>query len=190
MNSVSKIDTISSTSLMSVNPAFLQEIKDSNLDYFESIRRIRHICHSSDDPPEACRTLVKALDHLRDVVALQFSLEESYGYMIVGDLRDFGTTETPITRQSAACHCEHRNLYIQLSELAELAQELQYRGVEQSTFIDLCSQVSYYADQLMNHERGEAELIQRTLLTLHPDNAFPVDPTASTNFYLYFLHGS
>ncbi|KAA1257650.1 hypothetical protein LF1_01380 [Rubripirellula obstinata] len=166
MNSVSTVEATSQTTLMSVNPAFLREIKDSNPDYMESVRRIQHICHSPDDPTSLCRNLVKGLDDLRDIVALQFSLEESYGYIAIGDLRDFGTTETPVTRKTARTQAEHRSLYIQLSELAELAEELQYRGVEHSMLIDLSARVCDFVDRLLTHERDEAELIEQTLAAL------------------------
>lgn len=166
MNSVSTVEAISQMTLISVNPAFLREIKDSNPDYMESVRRIQHICHSPDDPTRLCRSLVKGLDDLRDIVALQFSLEESYGYLPIGDLRDFGTTETPITRKTASTQAEHRSLYIELSELAELAEELQYRGVERSMLTDLSSRVCDFVDRLLTHESAEAELIEQTLAGL------------------------
>ena len=162
MNSVSTVDAVSSTELMSVNPAFLQEIKDSNPDYWKSIENIQHICHNPDDPTAVCRSLVKGIDELRDNVALQFSLEESYGYIVVGDRRDFGARPTPITEKTARTQSEHRKLYIRLSELAELAEELQYRGVEFPSLLRLVDQVSEFVGRLQLHERDEAHLIECT----------------------------
>ena len=173
MSSVSTVDAVSSTTLLSVNPAFLQEIKDSNPDYWESIKSIQHICHSHDDPTAVCRSLVKGLDDLRDKVALQFSLEESYGYIVVGDRRDFGANPTPTTEKTARTHAEHRALYIRLSELAELAEELQYRGVVFSSLLSLAEQVSEFVEQLNQHERDEAHLIESMLPALQSHRRKP-----------------
>lgn len=173
MVGISTIDAVSTTTLLSVNPAFLQEIKDSNPDYWESIHRIQIICHSPDDPNTVCRSLVKALDVLRDTVALQFSLEESYGYIVVGDRRDFDSSETPITEKAASSHAEHRTLYIKLSELAEVAEELQYRGVEFPTLLVLSERVSEFIEHLQRHERDEANLIEQTLSTLRSQQHNP-----------------
>jgi hypothetical protein len=154
------------TALLSVNPAFLQEIKDSNPDYWESVKRLQHICHSHDDPTVQCRNFVKELDHLRDTIALQFSLEESYGYIAIGDRRDLSASELPISEKTTQTLAEHPGLYMSLSELTEWAEELQYRGVEFRTLRELNQRVMDFILQLQAHERDEAELIEVTLASL------------------------
>ena len=65
-----------------VNAAFLQEIKDSNPDLYQTIDQLGSVCASDEPPARLCRNLTRLLDRLRDQLALQFSLEESYGYRI------------------------------------------------------------------------------------------------------------
>jgi hypothetical protein len=78
--------TSTPTNTLVVNPAFLQEIKDSNPDLWDTVHQLRQVCESDDDEPsKVSRQLTRLLDGLRDQLALQFSLEESYGYVAVPD---------------------------------------------------------------------------------------------------------
>ena len=148
--------TASSTATLVVNPAFLQEIKDSNPDLYQSIEQLREFCRSDDEPGKRCRRLTRLLDSLRDQLALQFSLEESYGYLSVPHHPSRTLGELAAQTQS-----EHGMLYMQLSELAEQAEELQYRGVELKQLHRLIDRSCDFYDQLQQHEQSEHELIRR-----------------------------
>lgn len=145
------------TKSLVVNPAFLQEIKDSNPDLWHTIHQLRRVCDSNDEPAKLSRQLTRLLDSLRDQLALQFSLEESYGYMAVPQNPSPTLGELANRAQS-----QHGILYIRLSELAEQAEELQYRGVEQSQLVALVEQTCDFDAQLREHERLENELIERS----------------------------
>jgi hypothetical protein len=149
------------TRTLVVNPAFLQEIKDSNPDFWNLVGQLQEVSQFVDEPSRVLRQLTRLLDDLRDQLALQFSLEESYGYIevpeqIVGH-RSRVTTELANQTQS-----QHSVLYLRLSDLAEQAEELQYRGVQPQRLRELVANSSQFYSDLQAHERMENELIRRS----------------------------
>ena len=149
------------TKTLVVNPAFLQEIKDSNPDFWNLVDQLQEVSQFVDEPSQVLRQLTRLLDDLRDQLALQFSLEESYGYIevpeqVVGQ-RSRVTTELANQTQS-----QHSVLYLQLSDLAEQAEELQYRGVEPQRLRELVANSCQFHSDLQSHERMENELIRRS----------------------------
>jgi hypothetical protein len=67
------------TSTVTVNAAFLQEIKEVNHELWQLLADLRHRCQRPM-APGSCRSLVEKLCQLRDQLALHFALEEAYGY--------------------------------------------------------------------------------------------------------------
>ena len=106
-----------------VNAAFLQEIKDSNVQLWATLRELREIRHN-DDAIQASRVFVRHLVELRDCVALEFSLEETYGFIeSAGEgFQAFGAPDATTAKM------QHRDLYLQLHEFCEKVEEAQYRG--------------------------------------------------------------
>ena len=145
------------TQTLVVNPAFLQEIKDSNPDLWHTVHQLRQVCDCDEEPAKISRQLTRLLDGLRDQLALQFSLEESYGYMPVPEKRSPLLGELATRAQS-----QHGTLYLRLTDLAEQAEELQYRGVEPTQLRVLVEQTCDFDSQLREHERLENELIERS----------------------------
>ena len=141
-----------------VNPAFLQEIKDSNPDLWETVHQLRQVCdRESEQPKRISQQLTRLLDCLRNQLALQFSLEESYGYMSVP------THSSQVLEELASrAQSQHGMLYLQVSELAEQAEELQYRGVEPQELRHLVQRTQEFDVQLRAHEHAENELIERS----------------------------
>ncbi len=158
-----------------VNAAFLQEIKDSNPHLWHEVHRLRTLCETHsidfDKPQTSLREFINCLDGLRDLLALQFTLEESYGLISA----DSATAQRTAAFQSIAEQNEaeqerqqmvrsvtdqHRRLYLQLIDLVELAEELQYRGCETSSLRTLVTSIERFSCDLTAHERLEAELIR------------------------------
>ena len=141
-----------------VNPAFLQEIKDSNPDLWDTVHKLRQVCqYDNDEPTRVSRKLTRLLDCLRDQLALQFSLEESYGYVSVPDHSNQALGELATRAQA-----QHGMLYLRLSDLAEQSEELQYRGVESSQLRILIQRTLEFDAEFREHERTENELIERS----------------------------
>ncbi len=145
------------TATLVVNPAFLQEIKDSNPDLTHALEELRQVLQCDETPAQICRRLARVLDDLRDHLALQFSLEESYGYLSVAEHPSRVLGELACRVQS-----QHGMLYMQLSDLAEQAEELQYRGVELNQLHVLLQQTRQFDGELQAHENAEFELIERS----------------------------
>ena len=145
------------TKTLVVNPAFLQEIKDSNPDLWDTIHQLRQVCHSDDEAPKVSRLLTRLLDKLRDQLALQFSLEESYGYVAVPEYPSRVLCELATQAQA-----QHGMLYMQLSDLAEQAEELQYRGVDFQHLRVLIERTVEFDSMLREHEQTENDLIERS----------------------------
>lgn len=144
------------TKTLGVNAAFLQEIKDSNPDLAHAIHDVRCTCHSDDVPAKTARRLVRLLDELRDCLALQFALEESFGYIECP--KTVSHTLAEIAERARGQHC---GLYLEISGLCEQAEELQYRGFACDHVRQLIHETEQFEARLIDHERLEAELIER-----------------------------
>ena len=149
--------TISSTKMLAVNPAFLQEIKDSNPEVWDTVHRLGELCQQHDDAAQLSRQLTRLLDDLRDQLALQFSLEETYGYLEIP-----GHSFEVLGEMAAQARSQHGILYLRLNDLAEQAEELQYRGVEVTQLHRLIDRAADFHHELREHERMENDLIQRS----------------------------
>lgn len=149
--------------VMVVNPAFLLEIKDSNPDLWAAVRELRSLCQppsvlaQQHEPAETLRRLTRLLDSVRDAVALHFSLEETYGFLTV----PADHVARPDHRVETA-KGQHTTLYLGITDLAEQAEELQYRGVCREALTRLIGGVRGWDADLTEHEKLEARLIDRS----------------------------
>ncbi len=146
------------TALRTINPAFLQEIKDSNPDLWATLHQVRAIAdagRTDASDRQVLRQFVRLLSELRDLLALQFSLEESYGYL---DSRIVSVTEQD-SRVRLAIE-QHRCLYLAITDLCDLAEDLQYRGMLPQHARSLLTQTSEFDQQLRHHEQLESEIIE------------------------------
>ena len=158
--------TATTTQTLVINPAFLQEIKDSNPDLWQAVHALRQTCEADDDRAPIAKRLVRQLDDLRDALAFQFALEESYGFIVVPAVAESqrlvpAAAESQRLVSAGEAHAQHYSLYLRLSELAERAEELQYRGMAVSRLEELVAAARAFDTALRDHERLEAELIER-----------------------------
>ncbi|KLU06954.1 hypothetical protein RISK_000755 [Rhodopirellula islandica] len=155
-----------------INAAFLQEIKDSNPNLWLAASELRALCEAEHwDPDTTSQALIKqfvrALGELRDLIAFQFGLEESYGYLrTVGptpQLANASPDFAEVQQQLQLALEQHQRLYLDLCDLVEQSEELQYRGCDRSAVVSFAEQVAHFTRQMTRHERLEAELIEREL---------------------------
>ncbi len=150
------ISTSSVTTTM-VNAAFLQEVKDSNLQFWQNVHDFKRFLNQSADVSEQSTKLVRLLSELRDSIALEFSLEETYGYI------EGICTGSLSARKADEAKRQHRELYLHLHEISETAEEAQYRGTitqDYSSLIVLCKE---FLASLEAHEKHESDLIRYEL---------------------------
>lgn len=176
-----------------VNAAFLQEIKDSNPNLWHQFHDLRTICQLEPEDCESPQSTIKAfarcLNELRDQLALQFSLEESYGLI---SSPSSGASLTPkshspeetalqssiLERQTMVemVISQHRSLYLRIVDHVEQAEELQYRGCEVDCLRSFAERVERYCQDFTAHERLESELIR-----LHgASSAMPPNPISDS----------
>ncbi len=147
-----------------VNSAFLQEIKDSNPDLWHAMHQLRQLCESEGMPSPLLRSLVRLLDDLRDRWAMQFALEESYGYLKIPAASPVDPSADRFPRWKSdlaeAAQSQHCNLYLMISDLAEQAEELQYRGVTMEQLNRLIERARDFDCAVREHEQREHALIE------------------------------
>lgn len=155
-----------------INAAFLQEIKDSNPNLWLAASELRALCETEHWDAETTgqariKRFVRALCELRDLIAFQFGLEESYGYLRTSGSPPQSACHSPgfeqAQQQLQLALDQHQRLYLDLCDLAEQAEELQYRGCDRSAVVNFAEQVAHFTRQMTRHERLEAELIEREL---------------------------
>ncbi|NND96298.1 MAG: hypothetical protein HKN47_03085 [Pirellulaceae bacterium] len=149
-----------STRTLAINPAFLEEIKESNRELWQTHEQLRQVFQVTDSDDQVMRQLVQTLDTFRDQLATQFQLEESFGYQPVdhqsSSQRQFLDFE--LVDQVCRQHCA---LYLRITDLAERAEEMQYRGVEPDHLSELIVLSQQFEQEFCEHERLENQLIAR-----------------------------
>ena len=151
-----RISTSSVTTTM-VNAAFLQEVKDSNLQFWQNVHDFKRLLNQSADLFEQSAKLVRLLSELRDSLALEFSLEETYGY-----IEGISTGSVSALKADEAKR-QHRDLYLQLHEISESADEAQYRGTIIRDYAALVVVCKEFLTALEAHEKHESDLIRYEL---------------------------
>src|SRR4029450_1836161 len=111
---------ITTTGTVTVNAAFLQEIKEVNQELWSLLSELRHRCQRPLAPGQFC-LLIDKLGQLRDQLALHFSLEEAYGYF-----EDPVEVAPQLSRQAEMLRSEHKELYLDFCDLVERAERMFY----------------------------------------------------------------
>ncbi len=107
------------TATVTLNAAFLQEIKEVNQELWQLLEGLRSICLDRVALKHATSRLRQEMPKLRDQLAMYFALEEAYGYF-----------ENPLEAaprladQAAALKDEHAGLFVAACQLAEVAESL------------------------------------------------------------------
>ncbi len=137
-----------------INAAFLQEVKESNVELWDTVHELRHLIEGATSNAENARRLVSLLSQLRDQLAFAFSLEEAYGF--IEGCRGIAPL---IAQRAQQAKQQHRELYLLIHELCETAEEAQYRGVADREFNELLSATADFDAQFRAHEQLESELM-------------------------------
>lgn len=141
------------TNLVTVNPAFLQEIKEVNEELWKLLRTVRNRV-SAKLLTEQLEETLPLLAELRDQLALHFALEESYGYF-----EDPVEVAPQLAEKALALRDEHRVIYVELSDLVEQAERMFYDGQHGTLLTWLGPRFVSFDVRLKDHESRENELI-------------------------------
>jgi hypothetical protein len=141
------------TGTVTVNAAFLQEIKEVNQELWHLVGELRHRCQRPI-AAGACRAMVEHLAELRDQLALHFALEEAYGYF-----EDPVDVAPQLCRKADSLRSEHKELYSQLSAVVDRAERLLYDEEHAALAVWLGPRFLDFDARLRSHEERENDLI-------------------------------
>ncbi len=149
------IKTMRTGTTIGINAAFLQEIKDSNSRLWVVLHELRKIS-AVDHTREHSRQFVTQMDELLELVGLEFSLEETYGYISVmgGRFHHAGCSNAQTAMK------QHQELFLQLHEICEETEEVQYRGTIGRDLPKLIADFAEFDACFCAHEELEADLIR------------------------------
>ena len=141
------------TGTVTVNAAFLQEIKEVNQELWSLLAELRHRCQRPLAPTQ-CRHLMDKLCQLRDQLALHFALEEAYGYF-----EDPVYVAPRLSRQAEQLRDEHKGLYLDLCELVDRSERMFYDEQHAALALWIGPEFLEFDTRLKSHESRENELI-------------------------------
>ena len=139
---------------VTVNAAFLQEIKEVNADLWQLLADTRGACGQAVAGRCDRRALVAQFGRVRDQLAMHFALEEAFGYF------DDPVAVAPrLSQRAAALRAQHTRLYVVIRDLADYAEQLLYGADRNDLVARLAALFQAFDNELQEHESRENELI-------------------------------
>ena len=137
---------------LSVNAAFLKDIKDDNHDLKVILDKIGPLSGHLQTATNHWLELIALVADLRDQLALHFSLEEAYGYF------DDAVGSAPQLSVTAEClRSQHPKLFAKIRDLADRCLEVSADSSEQiERFL---SDFASFREAFQSHEEDELKLI-------------------------------
>ena len=139
---------------VTVNAAFLAEVKTIHHELWDLLEETKTMCHQTYRSAKWQTRFVESMCELRDLFAMQFSLEEGLGYF-----DEPVYVEANVSRRASTLRDDHQSLYKEISRICEWLEDLRYSGglSGEMSNIRVCFE-SFY-DQIQTHEKREGELI-------------------------------
>ena len=146
------------TRIVSINAAFLQEIKDDH----HELRQLMHHTAAMLNRPRWMtiehNRLVELFGKLRDQLAMHFSLEEAYGY-----IEDALSVAPHLSRRAEQLRSQHYELYSDLCRLTERAEAMLYHEEPETAIGELSQDFGGFSQRFHEHELHESDLIVESL---------------------------
>ncbi len=141
-----------STRSLTINAAFLKDIKDDNRDLKSLLDRITPLTEHWQIATNHWVELMELFAELRDQLALHFTLEEAYGYF-----EEAIGTAPQLSVTAELLRSDHAKLFERIRDLADSALEVSPESSEQITrFLD---RYGKFMESLGQHEEAELKLI-------------------------------
>jgi hypothetical protein len=146
------------TSTVTINSAFLREIKEDNQELRRLLVQLRTLLADPEWWTYRERLFDSLLGDLRDQLAMHFSLEECYGYF------DSPLDVTPrLSARAESLRNQHRELYLEACRLAEEAERVRYGEAPKSVLAELGLKFRDFDARFQYHEALENELLLEEL---------------------------
>ncbi len=146
------------TGTLTVNAAFLMEIKEDNRELHELLQRAATLFSRPDRVHAPPRQLAELVQGLRDRLAMHFSLEEAFGYF-----EDAVSVAPRLTRQANELRAEHGGLFVEACDLVEDAERLQYGETPPIAVRRLAERFNAFYRRFQDHDARENEMILQAL---------------------------
>jgi len=144
---------VTSTTL-TVNAAFLQEIKEDNRQLRELLQQTLNLFSAPRRARVSPRDIVDQLWRLRDQLAMHFALEDAYGYF-----EDAVDQAPRLSGKAEALHRQHEDLFTAICDLVEEAEQLMYHERPDGKQTELAVVFYSFHARFQEHETRENELI-------------------------------
>ena len=148
--------TAAATRTVTVNAAFLQEIKEVNQDLWRLLADVRRMCATPATIDSAPRRFLGFVEELRDHLALHFALEEAYGYF--DDPIDVAPR---LCKQADELRAEHYVLYVMVVDLGASAESLTGPSRPIGAVLTVVAEFQEFDQRFKRHESLENELIMQ-----------------------------
>lgn len=150
---------------LTINAAFLQEIKDDNLRLYGLLDHLR-ACWLVNDPdvfrPEWFTELIC---DLRDQIAMHFALENAFGYF-----EKPLTSDPLLSAEAQRLLDQHEELYLQICSIAEGAEELLYPEFDEAGYSRQVDLFKEFYKAFQAHESAEFDLMMNVFLKQQKEN--------------------
>lgn len=149
------VQTPASTFIVTINAAFLQEVKESNCQVWETLFQLRIISQLSNTTEQQVHRWVHLLTEFRRQLSAEFALEETYGYISQAIRQHIVVGVDPADTLK-----QHKELYLQLIDICERAEQSQYVGTAVRDFGMHVAAFREFDAMLSEHEKVEAQMIR------------------------------
>lgn len=142
------------TGTVTVNAAFLQEIKDDAREFRQCLAQASELLGPGQLSELEPRSLVELLGRVRDQLALHFSLEEAYGYF-----EDAISAAPHLSEQAELLRAQHQTLFAEFGGTIAAAEELLYGDNDDDARARVARLYQHFRANLQLHEAREQDLI-------------------------------
>jgi iron-sulfur cluster repair protein YtfE (RIC family) len=137
---------------LSVNAAFLKDIKDDNRELKSLLDRLTPMTGHPEIASNHWSEITQLLSDLRDQLALHFSLEEAYGYF-----DEAVQAEPQLSLTAGALRSEHTDLFETVCSLADQVSDVQ--RPEPEPIKRFLNKLRKFRNRFEQHEEAELQLI-------------------------------
>ncbi len=142
------------TGTLTVNPAFLQEIKEDDREFRQLLCQAVETFGPAHLSTIEAKRIVELLGRLRDQLALHFTLEEAYGYF-----EDAIDTAPRLSDQAECLRNQHQDLFSGFCAIIDAAEQLMYEEPVNQQRGKIAHMFHSFRADLQLHEARENDLI-------------------------------
>lgn len=142
------------TGTVTVNAAFLQEIKDDSREFRQLLVQAAELLGPSQLGSAEPKRIVDLLCRMRDQLALHFTLEEAYGYF-----EDALNAAPQLSEQAELLRNQHQPLFASFCQVVDGAEQLLYGPADEPARNHISRMFHTFLTDMQRHEEREQDLI-------------------------------